>query len=73
LTDCSNQQRRPQTGHLSPGQTASDYESIDSSRTDVVFYDHIQQNTQLPPGIRNLPLDGIYEEPNEEPAVDYVN
>jgi len=68
LTDCSNQQRSPQTGHLTPGQTAADYESVESSRTDVVFYDHVQQNTQLPPVIRNLSVDGDYEKP-----YDYVH
>ena len=52
MTDCSEEQPSQGTGDLSTGQTSSAapsiglYESLDMSRSDVVFYDHMSHSSE---------------------------
>lgn len=62
----SNRQRSSQTGDSSHSQptATTDYETINPSRSDIVVYDHIQDNVQLPSGNAR---------PNLHPNNDYEN
>jgi len=71
LTACSEEQPQQQTGNLS-GQTSTAapspgfYEMADTSRPEVVVYDHISHNCESASGDRN-------PRPNGTSNIDYEN